>query len=191
MRKLIFLMATLFVAIGCKENSVDQSVEEPKLVVETETIELSYEKQSVEIGVETNMELDVKEEVLWMSVTGVDNGVIKLSIQENTSGGVREADVLITAGELSCTVHITQGAKGEIFTLRLGHSSDVLDSPKWGGDGVTGTINWGDGTTEAYEEGASHEYNDGGSRTATFEMTGATSFEIERVGEIESVEIKL
>ena len=98
---------------------------------------------------------------------------------------------MITAGELSHTVNITQLPKPEMMTLSLGHRSEILDSPKWGGESVSGTIDWGDGTTQAYEEGASHEYLDAELRTATFEMQGAESFKIERVGNIERVELVL
>lgn len=191
MRGLIFLVATLFLAIGCKESNVDERVEQPTLNVDVESLELSYREQKVEIAVESSEEIDVAEQVLWININGVDKGKVKLSILKNDTEKAREADVIITAGELSHTVHIIQLAKGEVFSLALGHSSEILDSPKWGGDNVSGRVDWGDGTSEEYVEGVSHEYTADDKHTATFDMEGATSFEIERVGEIESVEITL
>lgn len=191
MRGLIFLVATLFLAIGCKESNVDERVEQPTLNVDVESLELSYREQKVEIAVESSEEIDVAEQVLWININGVDKGKVKLSILKNDTERAREADVIITAGELSHTVHIIQLAKGEVFSLVLGHSSEILDSPKWGGDNVSGRVDWGDGTSEEYVEGVSHEYTADDKHTATFDMEGATSFEIERVGEIESVEITL
>lgn len=191
MRGLIFLVATLFLAIGCKESNVDERVEQPTLNVDVESLELSYREQKVEIAVESSEEIDVAEQVLWININGVDKGKIKLSILKNDTEKAREADVTITAGELSHTVHIIQLAKGEVFSLVLGHSSEILDSPKWGGDNVSGRVDWGDGTSEEYVEGVSHEYTADDKHTATFDMEGATSFEIEQVGEIESVEITL
>lgn len=191
MRGLIFLVATLFLAIGCKESNVDERVEQPTLNVDVESLELSYREQKVEIAVESSEEIDVAEQVLWININGVDKGKVKLSILKNDTEKAREADVIITAGELSHTVHIIQLAKGEVFSLVLGHSSEILDSPKWGGDNVSGRVDWGDGTSEEYVEGVSHEYTTDDKHTATFDMEGATSFEIERVGEIESVEITL
>ena len=191
MRRLIFLLAVLCAAVSCKDSSVDDRVE-PMLKVTPESVVLSYEKQSVELTVETNLEdIDVREEVLWINVNGVEDGKVRLTVLKNDADTSREADVTITAGELSCKVHIVQSAKGELLTLKLGHSSDILDSPQWGGEGVSGTIDWGDGTNEAYEAGASHEYPNGDRHTATFVMENATSFEISRVGEIESLEISL
>lgn len=191
MRGLIFLVATLFLAIGCKESNVDERVEQPTLNVDVESLELSYREQKVEIAVESSEEIDVAEQVLWININGVDDGKVKLSILKNDTEAAREADVIITAGELSHTVHIIQLAKGEVFSLVLGHSSEILDSPKWGGDNVSGRVDWGDGTSEEYVEGVSHEYTADDKHIATFDMEGATSFEIERVGEIESVEITL
>lgn len=191
MRGLIFLVATLFLAIGCKESNVDERVEQPTLNVDVESLELSYREQKVEIAVESSEEIDIAEQVLWININGVDKGKVKLSILKNDTEKAREADVIITAGELSHTVHIIQLAKGEVFSLVLGHSSEILDSPKWGGDNISGRVDWGDGTSEEYVEGVSHEYTADDKHTVTFDMEGATSFEIERVGEIESVEITL
>lgn len=190
MSRLIVLMAALLMAIGCKENNVDKPVDNPTLELETEVIELDYREQKVEIGVKTELDVDVTEDVLWINVIGVDDGKIKLSIKENSSDSAREADVTITAGEHSRTLRVKQLPKPDLFELKLGHRATLLDSPKWGGESVSGRVDWGDGSeSESYAEGVSHEYADEQLRTATFTMEGATSFEIERVGEIESVEI--
>ena len=188
------MWALLLVAMGCKESGVDERVDEPTLRVDSETLELDYTKQSIEITFESNQEVDVKEEVLWIAVNGVDTGVVRLTVQENSLESSREADVVITAGELSHKVHIIQMAKppkSEVMELRLGHSDSYLDSPRWGGDVVSGTIDWGDGITEDYAEGASHDYASAESRTAIFRMEGATSFEIERIGSMETLSISV
>lgn len=191
MSRLIVLMATLLLAIGCKDNNVDKPVDNPTLELETEAIELDYREQRVEIGIKTELDVDVAEEVLWITVIGVEDGKVKLSVKENSTESSREADVTITAGEYSSLLHITQLPKPELFELKLGHCASFLDSPVWGGESVSGRVDWGDGTIEEYEEGASHEYTDSQKRTATFEMEGAESFKIEQLGEIESVEITL
>lgn len=191
MSRLIVLMAALLLAIGCKDNNVDKPVDNPTLELETEAIELDYREQRVEVGVKSEGEVDVTEEVLWITVIGVEDGKVKLSVKENSSESAREADVLITSGEHSCTLHITQRPKPDVMLLKLGHRATLLDSPIWGGDNISGSVDWGDGSTEQYQEGISHQYPDNKERTAVFEIERATSFEIERMGEIESVEITL
>ncbi len=190
MRRLIFAVVMVLVAIGCKRNNIDEVVE-PSLIVDVDNIEIDYTKQSVEIAFESNVEEVDVDSIFWVIYEGVVDGKIVLMVMENTSTNVRHADVVITAGELSHTVTITQLPKPDMMTLGIGHRSATLDSPKWGGESVSGSIDWGDGVKELYEEGASHEYPDAELRTATFEMQGAESFKIESLGTIERVELTL
>jgi hypothetical protein len=189
MRRLMFAMVMLLVAIGCKKSKIDEVVE-PKLIVDVQTIDLSYKAQSVEILYDSNLKVEVSS-IFWVVVDSVEGGKIVLTVMENGTGALRSAKVVITAGELSHTVTINQQPKPDMMTLGLGHRSKYLDSPVWGGESLSGTIDWGDGTQEPYSEGVSHEYADSEPRTARFEMLGAESFRIERVGDIESVELTL
>ena len=194
MRRVLFIaVALLAVAVGCKNR--DNEVVTPSTTLEVETIEISinHEAQRVEIEVLCNVEFDVKEEVFWLAVVDVREGdrkVIVLNVLENDSAEARCADVVIVAGEETRTVTIAQsGVPMVSMEVSIGHRSATLESPKWGGEAVSGSINWGDGTAEEYVEGATHDYADGESHTATFTMSGATSFEIERIGDMESLTI--
>ena len=88
------------------------------------------------------------------------------------------------------TVTIAQsGMVATSMEVVISHRNQILASPKWGGEAVSGSIEWGDGTAEEYAEGAAHEYADGESHTATFTMSGTTSFEIVKIGDMESLTI--
>ena len=194
MRRVLFIaVALLAVAVGCKNR--DNEVVTPSTTLEVETTEISinHEAQRVESEVLCNVEFDVKEEVFWLAVVDVREGdrkVIVLNVLENDSAEARCADVVIVAGEETRTVTIAQsGVPMVSMEVSIGHRSATLESPKWGGEAVSGSINWGDGTAEEYAEGATHDYADGESHTATFTMSGATSFEIERIGDMESLTI--
>ena len=194
MRRVLFIaVALLAVAVGCKNR--DNEVVTPSTTLEVETTEISinHEVQRVEIEVLCNVEFDVKEEVFWLAVVDVRKGdrkVIVLNVLENDSAEARCADVVIVAGEETRTVTIAQsGVPMVSMEVSIGHHSATLESPKWGGEAVSGSINWGDGTAEEYAEGATHDYADGENHTATFTMSGATSFEIERIGDMESLTI--
>ena len=194
MRRVLFIAVTLLaVAVGCKNR--DNEVVTPSTTLEVETTEISinHEAQRVEIEVLCNEEFDVKEEVFWLAVVDVREGdrkVIVLNVLENDSAEARCADVVIVAGEETRTVTIAQsGVPMVSMEVSIGHRSATLESPKWGGEAVSGSINWGDGTAEEYAEGATHDYANGESHTATFTMSGATSFEIERIGDMESLTI--
>ena len=193
-RVLLIAAALLVVAVGCKNR--DNEVVPPSTILEVETTELTvnHEAQKVEIAVVCNEEFDVEIEADWLRVYNMrdveGSVVVVLSIEENDVAEVRTTDVVIVAGELRHTVVITQSSAVERdMEVMIGHRNQTLISPKWGGESVSGTINWGDGTSEDYSEGVAHEYSDSGSHTAIFTMSGATSFEIEKIGDMESLMI--
>ena len=187
MKRVLFIAAALFmVAVGCK-NRDNGIVPAPETILDVETTELniSHEAQKVDIEVVCNEEIDVEIEADWLRVYNIreveGSAVVVLSIEENEVAEVRTADVVIVAGELRHTVVITQsGAVETSMEVMIGHSNQVLTSPKWG-----------DGATEDYSEGVAHEYSDSKSHTATFTMSGATSFEIEKIGDMESLTISV
>lgn len=198
MKRVLFIAAALFmVAVGCK-NRDNGVVPAPETILDVETTELniSHEAQKVDIEVVCNEEIDVEIEADWLRVYNIreveGGAVVVLSIQENEVADARSAKVIIVAGELRHTVVITQsGAVETSMEVMIGHSNLILVSPKWGGEAVSGSIDWGDGTTEDYSEGVAHEYSDSKSHTATFTMSGATSFEIEKIGDMESLTISV
>ena len=194
MRRVLFIaVALLAVAVGCKNR--DNEVVAPSTTLEVETTEISinHEAQRVEIEVLCNEVFDVKESVFWLAVVDVREGdrkIVVLNVLENDTVEARCADVVIVAGEESRTVTIAQsGVPMVSMEVSIGHRNAILESPKWGGEAVSGSINWGDGTAEEYAEGATHDYANGESHTATFTMSGATSFEIEKIGDMESLTI--
>ena len=196
MRRVLFIaVALLAVAVGCKNR--DNEVVAPSTTLEVETTEISinHEAQRVEIEVLCNVEFDVKEEVFWLAVVDVREGdrkIVVLNVLENDTVEARCADVVIVAGEETRTVTIAQsGVPMVSMEVSIGHRNATLESPKWGGEAVSGSINWGDGTAEEYAEGATHDYANGESHTATFTMSGATSFEIERIGSMETLSISV
>ena len=194
MRRVLFIaVALLAVAVGCKNR--DNEVVAPSTTLEVETTEISinHEAQRVEIEVLCNEVFDVKESVFWLAVVDVREGdrkIVVLNVLENDTVEARCADVVIVAGEETRTVTIAQsGVPMVSMEVSIGHCNATLESPKWGGEAVSGSINWGDGTAEEYAEGATHDYANGESHTATFTMSGATSFEIEKIGAMDSLTI--
>ena len=197
------MLAALMVFTGCKQlnKGVDNHTgNDPDSGVETETIleidcseiELDYAAQSVEIAVVANRTFEVDICVDWISYTIAESGdCVTLHVAENTELEPRSAEIVILAGELLRSVTIYQSTKPELMVLSLEHSSAHLDSPKWGGDEVKGSVDWGDGTTEEYYDGISHDYGDAQKRSAQFTMEGTASFRIESIGDIESVILAL
>ena len=197
MRRLLIIAVALIACVGCHnlDKEVDKqpdNLPQTELQVDKSELILNYTAQSVDIVVRANQPYSVDIEAEWMIYAIEESGDrVVLSVDENSGSEPRMAEVVLTAGDLSHTIMVEQCVKPETMQLIVGHTSLSLDSPKWGGSDIRGVVDWGDGTTEEYSEGISHDYADGELHCAQFTMEGATSFRIERVGEIESVTISL
>lgn len=195
MRRILFIAATLLVTVvGCKNRGNEVVAPSTTLEVGATAITLTHEAQKAQFEVVCNEAFDVEIEAEWLRLynileaDGVD--VVVVSIEENETSEARSAEVVVVAGELRHVVTITQsGAVATSMEVAIGHRNQHMSSPKWGGEAVSGTINWGDGVSEAYAEGITHDYADGESHTAVFTMSGTSSFEIESIGDMESLMI--
>lgn len=182
------------VVAGCKNRG--NEVVPPRTTLEVGATEMSVscEAQKAQFEVVCNEAFDVEIEAEWLRLYNIreEEGakIVVVSIEENETSEARSAEVVIVAGELRHVVTITQsGAVVTSMEVTIGHSNQHMSSPKWGGEAVSGTINWGDGSVEAYAEGATHDYADAESHTAVFTMSGTSSFEIEAIGDMESLTI--
>ena len=86
-------------------------------------------------------------------------------------------------------ISVSSPAKQPRMELVVGHSGATLGSPQWVGSNISGTIDWGDGSSEKYDEGIKHSYEAEGEYNALFDMSGTIGFKIEQLGEIDSIKI--
>ena len=87
------------------------------------------------------------------------------------------------------TITVKEPATKPHMKLLVGHSGATLGSPQWVGSNISGTIDWGDGSSEKYDEGVKHSYEAEGEYKASFDMQGPIGFKIGQLGEIDSIEI--
>ena len=195
MRRVLFIAAALLVMVaGCKNRGNEVVPPRTTLEVGATVISVSCEAQKAQFEVVCNEEFDVEIEAEWLRLYNIreEEGakIVVGSIEANDTAEERSAEIVIVAGELRHVVTITQsGAVVTSMEVAIGHCNQHMSSPKWGGGAVSGTINWGDGSVEAYAEGATHDYADAESHTAVFTMSGTSSFEIEAIGDMESLTI--
>jgi hypothetical protein len=195
MRRILFIAATLLVTVvGCKNRGNEVVVPSTTLEVGATEMSVSCEAQKAQFEVVCNEAFDVEIKAEWLRLYNVleeqGKSVVVVSIEANETAEERSAEVVVVAGELRHVVTITQsGAVVTSMEVTIGHRNQHMSSPKWGGEAVSGTINWGDGSVEAYAEGATHDYADGESHTAVFTMSGTSSFEIEAIGDMKSLTI--
>lgn len=195
MRRVLFIaVALLMVVAGCKNRGNEVVPPQTTLEVGATEISVSCEAQKAQFEVVCNEAFDVEIEAEWLRLYNIreEEGakIVVVSIEANDTAEARSAEIVIVAGELRHVVTITQsGAVATSMEVTIGHSNQHMSSPKWGGEAVSGTINWGDGSVEAYAEGATHDYANSESHTAVFTMSGTSSFEIEAIGDMESLTI--
>ena len=196
MKRVLFIAAVLLVMVaGCKNRDKNIVVTPPtSLEVGATEMSVSCEAQKAQFEVVCNEAFDVEIEAEWLRLYNIreEEGakIVVVSIEANEAAEERSAEVVVVAGELRHTLTIKQsGAVVTSMEVTIGHSNQHMSSPKWGGEAVSGTINWGDGSVEAYAEGATHDYADAESHTAVFTMSGTSSFEIEAIGDMESLSI--
>ena len=196
MRRVLFIaVALLMVVAGCKNRDKNIVVTPPtSLEVGATEMSVSCEAQKAQFEVVCNEEFDVEIEAEWLRLYNIreEEGakIVVVSIEANEAAEARSAEIVIVAGELRHVVTIMQsGAVVTSMEVTIGHCNKHMSSPKWGGEAVSGTINWGDGSVEAYAEGATHDYADAESHTAVFTMSGPSSFEIEAIVDMESLSI--
>ena len=195
MRRVLFIaVALLMVVAGCKNRGNEVVPPQTTLEVGATELSVSCEAQKAQFEVVCNEEFDVEIGAEWLRLYNIreDEGakIVVVSIEANDTAEERSAEVVVVAGELRHTLTIKQsGAVVTSMEVAIGHCNKRMSSPKWGGEAVSGTINWGDGSVEAYAEGATHDYADAESHTAVFTMSGTSSFEIGAIGDMESLTI--
>ena len=195
MRRVLFIVAALLAVVaGCKNRGNEVVPPQTTLEVGATEMSVSCEAQKAQFEVVCNEAFDVEIEAEWLRLYNIreEEGakIVVVSIEANDTAEARSAEVVVVAGELRHVVTITQsGAVVTSMEVTIGHCNKHMSSPKWGGEAVSGTINWGDGSVEAYAESATHDYADAESHTAVFTMSGTSSFEIEAIGDMESLTI--
>ena len=195
MRRVLFIAVVLLMMVaGCKNRGNEVVPPQTTLEVGATEMSVSCEAQKAQFEVVCNEAFDVEIEAEWLRLYNIreEEGakIVVVSIEANDTAEERSAEIVIVAGELRHTLTIKQsGAVVTSMEVAIGHCNQHMSSPKWGGEAVSGTINWGDGSVEAYAESATHDYADAESHTAVFTMSGTSSFEIEAIGDMESLTI--
>ncbi|HIZ86184.1 MAG TPA: BACON domain-containing protein [Candidatus Coprenecus stercoravium] len=114
------------------------------------------------------------------STKALEEKEISLTISQNTDPYSREAEVTFSFEDIKQTVTIRQYGTQTSGVFRLTHENTALTIPYiTGGSFSSGTIDWGDNSSEQYATGLSHIYSSRGSHTVTVLCQGAETISIE------------
>ena len=199
MRYIYFIPLLMLLAIGCKsKDPMPQPQPKPTPQVDRIDIDKDYylltpESQTLEISFAANAEYSIEIGDGWISEMvdsrAMESYVERFAVEKNMSEDPRSTYIKIIVGNLEQSIVVEQsGTPKRSMTLELTHSESILISPTWRGEGVGGTILWGDGEEQQYEDGANHQFS-GAEHTTTFDMYGATGFRVESLGDISDITI--
>lgn len=103
----------------------------------------------------------------------------------------REAKIVFKAKDTDVTDVFTIIQTGNSQVLIFSHSKSSGIVPEISGSSVSGTIDWGDGTSSTYSKTASHKYRNSAGKTyqETLTLKGATGFKFESLGDLQSLDM--
>lgn len=182
-----------------KENGEEQFVKIKQMqlnaiVIAEEEYRFSNEKQLWELEVNTNIDFKAVSSADWMEVMGVEaRGLepkkVYVQIAANDSIDTRKAILVLMGKGIEQTIHVTQIGITDRIKLMITHEEKTFIAPQMLGYKILGTIDWGDGTQENYTDRRAYTYKTGGEKKATFDVYGAKSFIIDKLGSISSLTI--
>lgn len=153
----------------------------PVLTLDNDSFLVGKEASQVTVNITTNVDLNIEipeDAVGWLKgAVNEDRTQIVFDVTENTAAGPRFAVVTLSGKEdpISATLTITQ--RGDDQMLSFTHTNRTVTIPTVSGPEVSGTVDWGDKTTEAYAENMTHKYSKNGTRTVVMTVAGGTSVE--------------
>lgn len=147
------------------------------VVVKDGTATVTWEQQSFEIPLQTNVDftVSIEQDGNWLSYVSTKALVAKtltLSVQENPQAVVREAHVILTGGgETLKNLTISQSGRPQVFTVV--HNLNSFRVPVVFGFNMIATIFWGDGEKTHYNSTMTHTYARSGEHEVRIEASGA------------------
>ena len=182
-----------------KENGDEQfvSIKQVQLnaiVVAQDKYRINSEAKSWDLTINTNVEFEAVSSASWLKVNrensrGLVEEKISISAEANISTSAREATITLTGEGLVQTIHVVQIGKTDRIKLVIQHEEKTLLTPAMEGENAFGTTDWGDGNNENYARGRAYTYQSEGRKKATFDVYGAKSFTIDKIGSISSLTI--
>ena len=142
-------------------------------------ISFSCKAQTVEIEVNTNVdfEAEVSSSDAWLKVLGTKGmrtSTVILELEENPTFSAREATLKFTCNEAPVSeIYVKQSGLPQSFLVI--HELPSFSAPDLFGFGMTATVFWGDGSSDAYDTDLAHEYATDGPFEVRVEATQATT----------------
>ena len=142
-------------------------------------VSFPWKAQIVTIDMSANVDYvtEVSSSESWIKILGTKGltaSSVNLALEENDNFSSRNATLYFSYnGEILKQVYVTQ--EGRPQTLIVVHSQNTFKAPVIFGFGMSGTIDWGDGSIEKYSSTGTHNYTSDGPFEVCIEATQATT----------------
>lgn len=129
---------------------------------------------TLSFGVTSSDPLEVEvEDASWLTLvrSKAVETELEFAFEDNPMPVVRTARIRLSSGSATDYVEVEQRKGPEKFVFSVVHLNENFDMPYFGGK-FTGTVFWGDGTSEDFVRAYGHDYGSSLERTVTFELNG-------------------
>jgi|GEM_PF-1338611 hypothetical protein len=176
-----------------KTISVTQS-QKNDILLTSDKENVGYEGGEITVDLQTNVKygISISSDVDWIKevkTKGLSAYKHTFEIACNREKVARQAYITFKdpASSISAAVLVTQTGSPSTFVLR--HNAGTLEIPYIDGLNVDGTVDWGDGVSQAYDLELTHIYSLPGEYIMNVEVTGASSVFLNSITGISHIDI--
>ncbi len=176
-------------------------LQQDAILVAENAYELSSEAQTLVFDVQTNVEFDLFYSAgsNWIRrvepTRGLTTHTLTFAVEENSGREKRSATISLRQGDLKQSISILQHPYYESSVLVIEHFNPEFVLPNIVGALLSGSVDWGDGTTAPYraDEAQRHTYSpslfEESPVRVTVDVTGAEEVEFETIQGIYRVDL--
>lgn len=131
------------------------------IVISDSAFEVECEAGEFSVKIGSNVEYKMEVDASWVSLLNTKAYTeenLVFSYAANRNAEPRTAKISFKSGNLEEVVTLTQKGRVKEYALRVFHENMSFTIPEFVGSVVSGTIDWGDGSTTAFSQSASHDY---------------------------------
>ena len=99
------------------------------------------------------------------------NITLAMDVKPNEMFESRRAVITLRSETIFCKVDVIQTEHGAV-TLVVNHTLPTFTLPEFTGTNITGSVQWGDGTTEEYQSDLSHDFTDEKEHATSISLKG-------------------
>lgn len=178
---------------GFSETVVFVQNGEDTIIISEHVMYVPAEGGNIAVEVMSNISYGyrIAEDVDWISevaTKSLSETLYTFHVESNPGYDRREACIIFESEDgISDEVKVIQETSNKV--LRICHDRDFFTLPVFGGQDISGKVDWGDGVLEQYGISSGHDYDNLRWKYVTVSLSDAESFRIENLDGISVIDI--